>query len=240
MLSPLYSAIGEETPSQSSYQALHDIVALAGWLNVAIRLSPKITVLEWVQPGEAYQFSHLCIGEEKKMAWNGQDEAPQDDHVRRRTRVMISAMPKITRYAPASDGFSAGTETYDVMQPHVVTYRGIHADWEDNRVVPLQSHAQSGFLVFLGHVLSLLSSVMRLTVVLFIAGVFGLVVYGAWISITGRNRGGSSLPWVAEMILWPVRLTFQSLMLSARVVLRNGQIRTDYSLLSTNSWLSSR
>lgn len=45
LLSPLSAALGEDAPSSSSYQALHDIVALAGWLNLAIRLSPKITVL---------------------------------------------------------------------------------------------------------------------------------------------------------------------------------------------------
>lgn len=236
MLSPLYSAIGEDAPSQTSYQALHNIVALAGWLNVAIRLSPKITVFEWVQPGEAYQFSYLCIGEEKKMTSNGLSEA-QDDQIRKRTRVMISAVPKITRYARGSDGFSAGTETYDVMEPHVVTYRGIYADWEESRVVPLQSHARNGFLVFLGRVLSLLISVMRLTMVLFIAGVFGLVIFGAWISITGGSGDSSSLPWVIQVALWPIQLTIQSLMLSARMVLRNSQVRTDYSLVSTNSWL---
>ncbi|KAL7919646.1 hypothetical protein ACQKWADRAFT_329444 [Trichoderma austrokoningii] len=233
MLSPLYSAIGEEAPSQSSYQALHNIVALAGWLNVAIRLSSKITAFEWVQPGEAYNFSWLCIGEEKNMASNGHGEA-QDDQVRRRTRVMISAVPKIIRYA---DGLSAGTETYIVMQPHVVTYRGVYADWEDNRV---QRHAQSSSLVFLGRVLSLLLSVVRLTVVLSIAGIFGLMIYGAWISIAGTNRRDGSLPWIAEMILWPIRLAFQSLVLSGRMVLRNSQIRTDYSLLSTDGWLSNR
>lgn len=236
MLSPLYSAIGEEAPSQSSYQALHNIVALAGWLNVAIRLSPKITVVEWVQPGEAYQFSYLCIGEEKKMTSNGPSEA-QDDQIRKRTRVMISAAPKITRYVRGSDGLSAGTETYDVMQPHVVTYRGIYADWEDSRVVPLQSHARNGFLVFLGRVLFLLLSVMRLMVMLFIVGIFGLMVFGAWISITGGSGDSSSLPWVVQMVLWPIQLTIQSLMLSAKMVLRHSKVRTDYSFVSTNSWL---
>lgn len=236
MLSPLCSAIGEEVPSQSSYQALHNIVALAGWLNVAIRLSPKITVVEWVQPGEAYQFSYLCIGEEKKMTSNGLSEA-QDDQIRKRTRVMISAAPKITRYARGSDSFAAGTETYDVMQPHVVTYRGIYADWEDSRVVPLQSHTRNGFLVFLGRVLSLLISVMRLTVMLFVAGIFGLMLFGACISITGGSGDSSSLPWVVQMILWPIQLTIQSLMLSAKMVLRNSKVRTDYSFVSTNSWL---
>ncbi|KAM0516380.1 hypothetical protein ACHAPE_005529 [Trichoderma viride] len=239
MLSPLYSAIGEEAPSQSSYQALHNIVALAGWLNVAIRLSPKITVFEWIQPGEAYQFSYLCVGEEKKMTSSGHSEA-QDDPIRKRTRVMISAAPKITRYVRGSDGFSAGTETYDVMQPHVVTYHGIYADWEDGRVVPLQSHARDGFVVFLGRVLSLLMSVMRLTVVLFVVGIFGLMVFGAWISITGGSGDSSSLPWIIQMVLWPIQLTIHSLMLSARMVLRNSQIRTDYSFVSTNSWLLNR
>jgi hypothetical protein len=237
MLSPLYSAIGEEVPSQSSYQALHNIVALAGWLNLAIRLSPKITVFEWVQPGEAYQFSYLCIGEEKKMTSDSHNE-PQDEQVRQRTRVMISAAPKITRYARGSDGFTAGTETYDVMQPHVVTYRGIYADWEDKRVVSLQSHAQNGFLVFLGHIMSMLISVMRLTGMLFMLGIFGLIIYGAWVSIV--HHDGSSLPWIVQMILWPIRLVYQSLILSVRVVFRSSQVRTNYSFVSTNSWPSNR
>lgn len=239
MLSPLYSAIGEEAPSQSSYQALHDIVALTGWLSVAIRLSPKITAFEWVQPGEAYQFSYLCIGEEKKMALNGHGEA-QEDQIRKRTRVMISAAPKITRHVRGSDGFSTGTETYEVMRPHVVTYSGTFADCEDHRVVPLQSHAQNDFFVFLSRVLSLLMSVMRLTIVLLIAGIFGLMVFGAWASIAGAHRDINSLPWIVRMMLWPIRLTFQSLMLSVRMILRNSQVRTDYSLMSTNSWPSNR
>ncbi|RFU75819.1 hypothetical protein TARUN_6420 [Trichoderma arundinaceum] len=116
MLSPLYAAIGEEAPSRSSYQALHDIVALAGWLNVAIRLSPKITVFEWVQPGEAYRHSHLCIGEEKTTASPSHRKA-QD--ARNCTRVMISAAPRITRYARGSEGLFTGTATYEAMQPHV-------------------------------------------------------------------------------------------------------------------------
>ncbi|KAK1255059.1 hypothetical protein MKX08_009054 [Trichoderma sp. CBMAI-0020] len=239
MLSPLYSALGEEAPSQSSYKALHNVVALAGWLNVATRLSPKITVFEWVQPGEAYQFSYLCIGEEKKMASKSAGE-DQDDGVRKRTRVMISAVPKITRYAHGSNGLSVGTATYDVMQPHVVTYRGIYADWEDGRLVPLQRHARNGFVDFLGRVLSLLMSVMRLTMLLFVVGVLGLMAFGAWISITGGNGDNSSLSWIVQMVLWPIQLTFQSLMLSARMVLRNSQVRTDYSLVSTNSWLFNR
>lgn len=237
ILSPLYSIIGEEAPSQSSYQALHNIVALAGWINVAIRLSPKITAFEWVQPGEAYQFSYLCVGEEKNMALNDHSEA-QDDEIRKRTRVMISAAPKITRYARASDGFSTGTETYEAMQPHVVTYRGSHADWEDDCVVSLQDHTQNGLLVFLGRILSLLISVMRLAIVLLIAGVFGLMVFGAWVSITGAYRDVKSLPWVVQMMLWPIRLTCQSLMLSVRMIFRNSEVRTDYSFMSTNSWLS--
>lgn len=237
MLSPLYSAIGAETPSQSSYQTLHDIVSLAGWLNVAIRLSPKITAFEWVQPGEAYQFSYLCIGEEKNMASNGHNKA-QDDQIRRRTRVMISTAPKITRYARGSDGFSTGTETYEVMQPHVVTYSGTLADWEDNRVVPLQSLTRNGSLVFWGHVLSLLMSIMRLTAVLFIVGVIGLIVFGTWTGIPGGHGGSSSLSWIVQMVLWPIRLTFQSLMLSVRMILQNSEVRTDYSLMSTGSWLS--
>ncbi|KAH8129870.1 hypothetical protein FP744_10006893 [Trichoderma asperellum] len=239
MLSPLYSAIGAEAPSQSSYQALHDIVALAGWLNVAIRLSSKITAFEWVQPGEAYQFSYLCIGEEKNMASNDHNKA-EDGQIRRRTRVMISAAPKTTRYARGSDGFSTGTETYEVMQPHVVTYSGIHAEWEDNRVVSLQSLTRNGSLVFLGRVLSLLMFIMRLMAVVFTAGVIGLTVFGAWTSITGGHGGNSSLPWIAQMVLWPIRLTFQSLMLSVRMILRNSEVRTDYSLISTGRWLLKR
>jgi hypothetical protein len=126
------------------------------------------------------------------------------------------------------------------MQPHVVTYRGIYADWEDSRVVPLQSHARDGFLVFLGRVLSLLMSVMRLTVVLFVVGIVGLMVFGAWISITGGSGDSNSLPWFVQMVLWPIQLTIQSLTLSARMVLQNSQIRTGYSFVSTNSWLLNR
>ncbi|KAM0262922.1 hypothetical protein ACHAQJ_001515 [Trichoderma viride] len=220
LLLPLYSAIGEEAPSQSSYQALHDIVALAGWLNVAARLSPKITAFEWVQPGEAYRHSHLCIGEEKTKATSNSHPA------RRRTRVMISVAPKITRYTRGSDGLFTGTATYEVMQPHVVTYSGLYADHEDNLVVPLQRHVRSGFPVFAVRILSLLMNAVRLAAVLCLVGFFVLVVFGAWTSIAGAHRDfigfryRTSSSWMVQMILWPIRLSFRCFMLWNKMILR--------------------
>ncbi|KAH6609368.1 hypothetical protein Trco_002714 [Trichoderma cornu-damae] len=235
LLSPLYAALGEERPSPSAYQALHDIVALAGWLNVAIRLSPKITVLEWVRPGEAYRHSHLCIGEEKTTA---PARRRKTKDARSRTRVMISAAPRITRYARGGKGLFSGTATYAVMQPHVVTYTGHYADWEDNRVTPLRNHVRRRLLLFPVRVLSLLLSLVRLAAMLCLAAFFGLVVFGAWASIPGAHRdfGGYgfrySSSWMVRMAVLPIRMSFRCAMWWFGLILRHGEVRTALSFVS--------
>lgn len=236
LLSPLYTALGEEAPSRSSYQALHDIVALAGWLNVAIRLSPKITIFEWVQPGEAYRHSYVCIGEEKIATTSTPASSRRSQNLRNRTRVMISTAPKITRFARGSDGLFTGTATYEVMQPHVVTYTGLYTDWEDNRVVPLQRHVRSRAFQFPIRVLSLLMRMIRLAAVLCLAGFFGLMVFGAWTSVHGGQ--GDFRAGVVQMALLPIRLSFRCIMWWFGFIARHSKARAEYGVVNTKwSWI---
>ncbi|KAL7943275.1 hypothetical protein V8C42DRAFT_354490 [Trichoderma barbatum] len=225
LLSPLYAGLGQEAPSRSSYQALHDIVALAGWLNLAIRLSPKITVFEWVQPGEDYRYSYFCVGEEKTASLAGNDEIHDS---RSRTRVMISTAPKITRHAHATKGLFTGTETYEVMQPHVVTYIGLYADWDDSLTVPLQSHVCSKYPLSPIGVLTLLMNVVRLVAMLCLVGFLGLMAFGAWTTIAGTHL---------ELILLPIRLSLRSLKWWFDMILRHSEVHTQYSVVNTGwSW----
>ncbi|PTB68819.1 hypothetical protein BBK36DRAFT_17839 [Trichoderma citrinoviride] len=157
LLSPLSAAVGGEIVSSSSYQALHDIVALAGWLNIAMRVSPKITTFEWVKPGEAYRHGFLSIGEDKQTS-----TVSSESHHRVRARVMISTTPKITRYVRSSKGFFWGTETYEVMKPHVFTYTGYFRDWEDSAGGALQGHVRSRLFSSPIRLLALLVNVVRL------------------------------------------------------------------------------
>ncbi|KAM6476252.1 hypothetical protein HDV62DRAFT_396185 [Trichoderma sp. SZMC 28011] len=223
LLSPLSAALGEDAPSSSSYQSLHDIVALAGWLNLAIRLSPKITVFEWVQPGETYQHSHLCIGEDK-AASSANYEKIHD--TRSRTRVMISTAPKISRHAHAVKGYFTGTATYEVMQPHVVTYVGGYTDWDDKLEVPLQNHVSSRFPLSSIGLLSLVMNAVRLVALLSLVGVLGLMVFGAGASLPGR-----------ELILLPIRLSFRSLKWWLKMILRHSEVNTQFKVVNTSwSW----
>ncbi|KAL7961975.1 hypothetical protein V8C34DRAFT_271710 [Trichoderma compactum] len=220
LLSPLSAALGEDAPSPSSYRPLHDIVALAGWLNLAIRLSPKIAVFEWVQPGETYQHSHLCIGQEK--AASASYDKIHD--TRSRTRVMISTAPKITRHAHAAKGYFTGTATYEVMQPHVVTYVGGYTDWDDKLEVPLQNHVSSRFPLSSIGLLSLVMNAVRLVALLSLVGVLGLVMFGA----------GASLPG-GELMLLPIRLSFRGLKWWFNMMLGHGEVNTQFKVVNT-SW----
>ncbi|KAL6813440.1 hypothetical protein GGI42DRAFT_349560 [Trichoderma sp. SZMC 28013] len=223
LLSPLSAALGEDAPSPSSYQALHDIVALAGWLNLAIRLSPKITVFEWVQPGETYRHSHLCVGEENASSPASYGKIHD---TRSRTRVMISTAPKITRHAHAAKGYFTGTATYEVMQPHVVTYVGGYTDWDDKLEVPLQNHVSSRFPLSSIGLLSLVMNAVRLVALLSLISVLGLVVFGAYASIPG-----------GELMLLPIRLSFRSLKWWFNMILRHSEVNTQFKVVNTGwSW----
>ncbi|KAH0530580.1 hypothetical protein TsFJ059_005187 [Trichoderma semiorbis] len=223
LLSPLSAAIGEDAPEPSSYQSLHDIVALAGWLNLAIRLSPKITIFEWVQPGETYQHSHLCVGEEKTPSSATYDRI-QD--TRSRTRVMISTAPKISRHAHAVKGYFTGTATYEVMQPHVVTYIGGYTDWDDKFEVPLQNHINSRLPLSSIGLLSLVVNAVRLVALLSLISVLGLMVFGSWTSIPG-----------GELMVLPIRLSFRSLKWWLNMILRHSEVNTQFKVVNTSwSW----
>ncbi|KAL6876535.1 hypothetical protein J3F83DRAFT_726150 [Trichoderma novae-zelandiae] len=222
LLSPLSKALGEEIASSSSYQTLHDIVALAGWLNIAMRLSPKITTFEWPQPGEAYRHSFLSIGEDRQTT-----TSPSEGH-RVRTRVMISTTPKITRHVRSSKGFFGGTETYDVMQPHVLSYTGRFRDREDNAGVPPHSHVRSRSSLSPIRLLALLVNVVRLLALVCLVGVLGLMVFGAWNCVPGAYR---------EMMLLPLRLSFRGLKWWLGVVIRHGEVNTRYKVVNSGwSW----
>jgi hypothetical protein len=222
LLTPLSAAVGGEVASPSSYQVLHDIVALAGWLNIAMRLSPKVTTFEWVQPGEAYRHSFLSIGEDKQTSTSS-----TESH-RVRARVMISTTPKITRHVRSSKGFFGGMETYEVMKPHVFTYTGQFRDWEDSVGVTLQSHVRSGLVSSSIRLLALLVNAVRLLALICLVGVLGLMMFGAWSCVPGAYR---------EMMLLPIRLSFRGLKWWLGVILQQSEVSTRYNVVNTGwSW----
>ncbi|PTB77979.1 hypothetical protein M440DRAFT_1400921 [Trichoderma longibrachiatum ATCC 18648] len=222
LLAPLSAAVGGEIASPPSYQALHDIVALAGWLNIAMRLCPKITTFEWVQPGEAYRHSFLSIGEDKQTSRG----SPESHRIR--SRVMISTTPKITRHVRSSKGFFGGTETYEVMKPHVFTYTGHLNDREDSVGGPLHSHVRSRLFSSPIRLLALLVNAVRLLALACLVGVLGLMMFGAWSCVPATYR---------EMILLPIRLSFRGLKWWLGVILQQSEVNTRYNVVNTGwSW----
>lgn len=137
---------------------------------------------------------------------------------------MISTAPKISRHAHAVKGYFTGTATYEVMQPHVVTYVGGYTEWDDKLEVPLQNHVSSRFPLSSIGLLSLVMNAVRLVALLSLVGVVGLMVFGA--SIPSR-----------ELLLLPIRLSFRSLKWWLNMILRHSEVNTQFKVVNTGwSW----
>ncbi|KAI9172237.1 Metallophosphoesterase domain protein [Paramyrothecium foliicola] len=66
MLLPLYNTIGQAKdgnimPLEEFTQRLHEVVADAGLINIAIRLSPSIITIDWAKPGDTFEFGQVHL-----------------------------------------------------------------------------------------------------------------------------------------------------------------------------------
>lgn len=132
-------------PIQQLYQWLHDVVAHAGWLNVSIRLSPSIVVMEWSSPGERARTEEVNLSpasfEHSRRKAENNLRGPDSSSISLRwtARVKISVGPKIVRHSrakPMETGVMStkGVASYTVMKPHVVYYQGCQRDEEERKL----------------------------------------------------------------------------------------------------------
>ncbi|PHH82542.1 hypothetical protein CDD82_5645 [Ophiocordyceps australis] len=142
LLKPLlYATQGSDSMMHEMHQKLHEIVAYAAWLNLGLRISPSITVVEWPRPGDPFKPDQVNMSD-KILARNQIDAevlvARTDLLPKRiveagvdlRFRVKIAVLPRIMRYSPGRDGLKVGIYSYRVMRPHAVFYQG----WENDEI----------------------------------------------------------------------------------------------------------
>jgi hypothetical protein len=147
---PLYNIIGEfyegDILSMAElFQRLHDIIAKAGLLNIMIRLSPSVTLIDWAKPGEVFESCHVSLNSKvlahsKRQAakFDRLNKKPREDRV---ARVKISIMPRIMRYTPARQLHQVGTLRYHVTEAHVVYYHGLRTNMADEALfITLKEH----------------------------------------------------------------------------------------------------
>jgi hypothetical protein len=118
------------------YQALHDMIAFAGWASVCIRMSPAIVSWDWTRPGEPFSMDLVNNCHE---AYEASKRAAHDYHARlgnfsshdktfaSPARVKISVTPRIVRHKPNPKSMATqGVNSYMLMEPHVVYYEGFY------------------------------------------------------------------------------------------------------------------
>jgi hypothetical protein len=131
MFLPLYNAIGNTGATDQSqwpqfYQGLHNIVAYAGWINVANSISPNITLIEWVQPGHIWESNDANPwdeGYQNSVALALAHDTQKDVSTERTARVKISVFPSITQISARDDG-RPGYMSWEVTEPLIVLYQG--------------------------------------------------------------------------------------------------------------------
>lgn len=135
VLAPLYKWTTEVEGSQSSpimtiYQSFHDVISYACWLSVCIQTSPGIIDYDWVAPGDLYHLDQVNLNHE---LYEESMEAARGSEQEMAARVKICVVPKMVRYKPALDAMGTrGTESYTIMQPHVLYYHGRKLDQDEN------------------------------------------------------------------------------------------------------------
>ncbi|KAI8691629.1 hypothetical protein NCS56_00155800 [Fusarium sp. Ph1] len=149
LLLPAYAYAAEfrghqPTPVRELHQALHDVIAYAGWINVHIRMAPAIFSFNWVKPGEPFSLSQINLCQEayissKAAAQRHQERLrrrrPDSQQVMSRARVKISVTPEITRDKDVSKSIGTpGTTSCKILQAHVVYYEGLQLDSDEKRV----------------------------------------------------------------------------------------------------------
>ncbi|PHH66292.1 hypothetical protein CDD81_7885 [Ophiocordyceps australis] len=143
LLKPLLNVTrGSNDKMHDLHQKLHEIVAYAAWLNLGLRISPSITVVEWPQPGDPFKYDQVNLSDgilartqrDAQVLVAQADSLPQQvvaAGVAFRARVKIAVLPRIMRYSPGRDGMTVGVYSYRVMRPHVVFYQGWKNDDTD-------------------------------------------------------------------------------------------------------------
>ncbi|KAJ4236928.1 hypothetical protein NW759_000051 [Fusarium solani] len=149
LLLPAYTYAAEfqghqPIPVRKLHQALHDVIAYAGWINVHIRMAPAIFSFNWVQPGEPFSLSQINLCQEayissKAAAQRHQERLrrrrPDSQRVMSRARVKISVTPEITRDKDVSKSIGTpGMTSCKILQAHVVYYEGLQLDSDEKRV----------------------------------------------------------------------------------------------------------
>jgi hypothetical protein len=162
MLLPFHNYVREAAPSKSIstselYQALHDVVAYAGWLSVCIRMSPAIVSMDWCIPGEPYsvepvnnsqeayeaskdaaeadEFSQDIIKQYEVLFEGAAESKPQRKKVMSAARVKISVTPKVVRHKPLPKTLATkGVTSYTLMKPSVVFYEGFRLEQDERNV----------------------------------------------------------------------------------------------------------
>lgn len=148
MLLPLYNMVGEEftdsIPSLEKFcQGLGNIVSYAAWLAITTHLTPGITVLEWLPPGDDYRLEQSNVLHdvfERSRAKARKYDKRIGASKPRTGRVKISVAPSIVYYPPPKPGSKAEGyfEGYRVLRPHAVYYFGLLDSIEDAKtLVPL-------------------------------------------------------------------------------------------------------
>lgn len=146
MLLPAYTYAAEfegykPAPVRKVHQALHEVIAYAGWINVHIRLAPAIFSFNWVQPGEPFSLSQINLCQEaytssKAVAERYREQArkrrPGARVLNSRARVKISVTPEIIRHKSVSQSIGRpGMTVYKILQSHVVYYEGLQLDSDE-------------------------------------------------------------------------------------------------------------
>lgn len=133
----------EPTPVCELHQALHEVIAHAGWINVHMRLTPAIFTFNWAQPGEPFGLGQINLCQEayisSKAAARGFEERRQKRRpgapvLKSRARVKISVTPEIIRHKSVSKSIGTpGMTVCKILQPHVVYYEGLLLDEDEKR-----------------------------------------------------------------------------------------------------------
>jgi hypothetical protein len=219
MLLPFFTYVKGATNSDSIpaselyqlYQALHDVIAFAGWASVCIRMSPAIISMDWTRPGEPFS---MDLVDNCHEAYEASKRAAHDYHARlgnfsshdktfaSPARVKISVTPRIVRHKPNPKSMATqGVNSYTLMEPHVVYYEGFYNTMDESRAfISLHDYIQ---------MLRDRNCVPRYTAVSIIAvALFFLLTWLVWYSsLVGQvwqmvqgvvQSGQDNGPWVME------------------------------------------
>ncbi|RGP66364.1 hypothetical protein FSPOR_6742 [Fusarium sporotrichioides] len=162
MLLPVYDCVKETAVSKpistsELHQALHDVIAHAGWVSVCIRMSPAVVSIDWNIPGEAFSTELINMSQEAyeaskeaakaheasveiarqyQMALAGSSSKPEPEvrHVQSAPRVKITVTPKMVRHKPLpKDVNASGVTSYTIIKPSVVFYEGFKLEQDERK-----------------------------------------------------------------------------------------------------------